>query len=80
MLSKILQSSVGPCELSVFQEQQDFHAWPIVDAGSHYRLQVKSYPQGMKEQHHVGTCRQEHQVCNGFVGLEASAFDRVDRL
>jgi len=32
---------VGPCELSVFEERQTFHAWPIVDAGSHYRL-VKS--------------------------------------
>ena len=75
-----VQSSVGPCELSVFEEQQDFHAWPIVDAGSHYR-QVKSCQQCMKEQHHVGTCRREHQVCTGFVdGLKDSATDRVDRL
>jgi len=48
-------NSVYPSELFVFEEQQDFHAQPIIDAGSHYRL-VRSYQQqGMKEQHHVGT-------------------------
>ena len=29
MLGQRLQSSVDPCELSVFEEQQDFHAQPI---------------------------------------------------
>ena len=78
MLGQRLQSSVGHANC-LFEEQQDFHAWPIVDAGSHYQL-VKSREEGMKEQHYVGTCRQEHQVCTGFVdGLEASATDRVDR-
>jgi len=41
-----LQNSAHPCELSVFEKQQDFHAPAIVDAGSHYSL-VKSYRQGM---------------------------------
>jgi len=77
VLGQRLQSFVGPCEL--FEEQQDFHVRPIVDAGSHHRL-VKSYKQGMKEHHHVGTCKQEHQVCTGFVDVfEASATDHVDR-
>ena len=37
VLDQRLQSSIDPCELSVFEKQQDFHARPIVDAGSHYR-------------------------------------------
>ena len=79
MFGQRLESSVDPCELSMFEEQPDFHARPIVDAGSHYRL-VKSYQQGMKEQHHVGTCKQEHQVCTGFFyELEASTADHIDR-
>ena len=40
---------------------QDFHARPIVDAGIHCRL-MRSSQQGMKEQHHVGTWKQEHQI------------------
>jgi len=32
---------MDPCELSVFEEQQDFHVWPIVDDGNHCQL-VKS--------------------------------------
>src|SRR6218665_340077 len=64
---------------SVLEEQQDFRAQPIVDAGIHCRL-VKSYRQCMKEHLHAGTCRQEHQVCTGFFdGLEASAIGYVDR-
>src|SRR6218665_1934708 len=79
VLGQRLQSSVGPFELSVFEEQQDFHAWPIMDAG-HYCQVVKSYRQGMKEHLHAGTCRQEHQVCTGFFDeLEASAIGYVDR-
>jgi len=34
-----------PMRTVVFEEQQDFQARPIVDAGSHYQL-VRSYPQG----------------------------------
>ena len=45
-----------------------------------YRL-VRTYQQGLKEHHHVDTCRQEDQVCTGFFdGLEARATDHVDRL
>ena len=62
MLGQRPQSSEGPWELSVFEEQQGFHARPIVDVGSHYQL-LKSYQQGMKDHYHVGTCRQEHKVC-----------------
>jgi len=77
VMGQRLQSSETQCELSVFEELQDFHAQPIVDSGNHYRL-VKSYRQGMKEHHHVGTCRQGHQVCTGLIdGLEASAADHV---
>jgi len=50
MLGQRQQSSVEPCELSVLEEQQDFHAQAIVDVGSLYRL-VRSYQQGMKENH-----------------------------
>jgi len=65
VLGQRLQSSVDPCELSMFKGRQDFHAQPILDAGSHYRL-VKSYRQGMKEYHHAGTCRQELKDCTRF--------------
>src|SRR6218665_2644647 len=68
-----------PCELSELEEQQDFHARTILDAGSHYRL-VKSYQQGTKEHHHVDTCKQEDRVCTGFFdGLETSATDHAMR-
>ena len=34
VLGQRLQSSVDPCELSVFEEQPDFHVRLIVDAGA----------------------------------------------
>ena len=34
MLGQRQQSSVDSCELSVLEEQQDFHGQPIVDVGS----------------------------------------------
>ena len=78
MLGQRRQSSVDPCELSVLEEQQDFHARPIVDVWILYRL-VRSYQQGMKKHHHLDTCRQENQVFTGFFdGLEASATDHAD--
>src|SRR6218665_451912 len=40
VLDQRQQSSVDPCELSVFEEQQGLHAQPIVDAGIHYRLVI----------------------------------------
>ena len=80
MLGQRQQRSVDPCELSVLEEQQDFHGRLIIDVGSLYRL-VRSYQQGMKEHHHVGTCKLEDQVCAGlFDGLEANATDYADRL
>src|SRR6218665_2911666 len=33
------------CEPSVLEKQQDFHAQPIVDSRSHFRLTPKSYAQ-----------------------------------
>src|SRR6218665_3578366 len=40
MVGQRQQSSVDQCELSVLKEQQDFHARPIVDVGSLYRLRL----------------------------------------
>jgi len=80
MLGQRQQSSLDPCELSVLEEQQDFHGWPIVDVGNLYRL-LRSDRQGMMEHHHLDICRQEDQFCTGFFdGLEASATDHADRL
>ena len=65
MLGHRLKSSADPGELSVFEELQDFHVGPIADAGSLYCL-VKSYPKGIKEHHHVDTCKQGDHVYTGF--------------
>jgi len=80
MLGQTQQSSVDPYELSVLEEQQDFHGRPIFDVGSLCRL-LRSYRLGMMEHHHVDICRQEDQACTGFFDrLEASATDHADRL
>jgi len=71
---------VGPCELSVFEEQQDYHARLIVDARPLQTGEIISARFEGAAPHHVGTCTQEHQVCIGFFdGLKTSAAHHVDR-